>query len=349
MFSKNLKYYRLKKNMSKKDLATACGISPMAITNYENGDRMPEMSIVNKLASVLGIHVVDFITSRNDNLVFEHKEFRKTTQLTKAQQEYVKESVEEYCSRFFDAVDFLGGNPLPRPQEVGYIRLTGNRQEDADSLREELDLPSSGPIGDLIGILENKGFIILLLDIDNPHFSGMNGIVNDYPYIVVNKNMRKERIRTTITHELVHIMFNWKNHNDEKDNEKYATAVAGSFLITDDDLLRELGIRRSRITNDLAIVCREYGVSMFLLVKRAVQAGIMTSTLETEFSIKANMSNYKNTEPNRVETEEKPQLFEQLVYRAINEEGISAQKGAELLQKPYSDIVKYCGQMEVGG
>ena len=39
MFEKNLKYYRLKKNMSMKDLAEACGVTSMAISNYESGKR----------------------------------------------------------------------------------------------------------------------------------------------------------------------------------------------------------------------------------------------------------------------------------------------------------------------
>ncbi|MDO4939986.1 MAG: XRE family transcriptional regulator [Lachnospiraceae bacterium] len=349
MFSKNLKYYRLKQNMSKKDLAAACGITSMAITNYESGIRTPDMQTINKLASVLGVHVVDFIASRNSGLEFEHKEFRKTTQLTKAQQEYIRESVEEYCSRFFDAVDFLGGNQLPIPPKVDCLKISNNRQEDAISLRKWMGLPVSGPVDDLIGILENNGFIIMLLDIENDHFAGMNGMVNEYPYIVVNKNIRQERLRTTVAHELVHLMFNWAGHTDDKLNEKYATAVAGSFLITDGDLQRELGIKRTRLTKDLSMVCREYGVSMYLLVKRAVQAGIMSESLETEFNIKANQAAWRKHEPNRVRIKEYPRLFEQLVYRAINEEGISIQKGVELLQMSYDEVFEHCGQMEVLG
>ena len=58
MFEKNLKYYRLQKNMSMKDLATAVGVTSMAISNYESGKRKPEIEIINKLAEVLGIKVV---------------------------------------------------------------------------------------------------------------------------------------------------------------------------------------------------------------------------------------------------------------------------------------------------
>ncbi len=36
---------------------------------------------------------------------------------------------------------------------------------------------------------------------------------------------------------------------------------------------------------------------------------------------------------------ETPVLFEQLVYRAVNEEDISVQRGAELLKVPFSNIL----------
>ncbi len=37
MFSKNLKYYRLKKGMSMKELAALDGVSSMTISYYESG------------------------------------------------------------------------------------------------------------------------------------------------------------------------------------------------------------------------------------------------------------------------------------------------------------------------
>lgn len=48
MISKNIKYYRLIKSMSKKDLAEAVNVTPMAISNYENGKRKPEIDILKK-------------------------------------------------------------------------------------------------------------------------------------------------------------------------------------------------------------------------------------------------------------------------------------------------------------
>ena len=182
------------------------------------------------------------------------------------------------------------------------------------------------------------------MDIDNDHFFGMNGFVNEYPYIVINKNMSPERKRTTILHELAHLMFKW---TEDEDNETEATAIAGATLISKKDLLRELGVHKSRLTKDMIIVCREYGISMYLLVKRAALTGIISESLAKDFYIKANAANWKKKEPQRVKNVEKPMLFEQLVYRAVNEEGISKQRGAELLKIPISEMDKFCGLMEV--
>lgn len=344
MFEKNLKYYRLKKNMTMKDLAEACGISSMAVSNYESGKRKPDMETINKLAEALGIYVVDFLASRNSNLSFTHCEFRKHSTLTKAQQEYAQESVEEYFTRFFDTVECISGNPLPEPPKPYTIARTGDCDEDASRLRSYLGLQSEGPIDELISVLENKGILVLELEIDNDHFFGMNGFVNEYPYIVVNSNMRPERKRTTILHELAHLMFVW---DEKKDNEKEATAIAGAALISKRDLVRELGIRKTAITKDMILVCQEYGISMYLLVKRANIVGIISDYLAKDFYIKANKANWKKTEPQRVRNIEKPLLFNQLVYRAVNEEGVSLQRGAELLKMPISDIADYCGSVEV--
>lgn len=345
MLGKNIKYYRLKKNMSMKSLAAACGVTPMTISNYENGNRKPDIETINKLAEILGVHVVDFLSVRNAGLTFNHKEFRKHSTLSKTKQDYVQESVEEYFSRFFDAVECLGGNPLPIPPKCYTIERSGNYEEDAQQLRKYLGLQEEGPIDELIGVLENKGIFVLEIDIDDDHFSGMNGFVNEYPYIVINKNISPERKRTTILHELAHLLFIWDSNDNN--NEKEATAISGAALITKSDLFRELGQRRTALTKDLILVCQEYGISMYLLVLRASQVGIISDSLAKEFYIKANKANWRKTEPRRVKNLEQPMLFKQLVFRAINEEGISMQRGAELLQVPITDIEKYCGLMEV--
>ncbi len=341
MFYKNLKYYRLKKNISKKELASLIGVTPMAVTYYESGERKPDMTTIKALAKALGVKAADFLGNRNEKLVFAHGEFRKGSKLAVGQQEYIREDVEEYMGRFYSAVDILGGEVLPEAPLAHGIILSGNPEEDAKKMREYLGVSVSGPVGNLIQLLENRGILVYALDMEDDAFSGMNGMVNERPYIIFNKHMNPERIRSTIAHEMAHFIFIWPDYMEEKEVEKTATAISGAFLFPEADAKRELGIRRTRISKDMTFICREYGISMYLLVKRAALCNIITTYVEKDFYIKAGQAGWKKKEPSWSEVEE-PFLFEQLVFRAVSENEISVQKGAELLKRSYDFVAGHC-------
>lgn len=341
MFCKNLTYYRLKKQMSKKELAERIHVTPMTITNYENGSRKPSMELLKALATELDVKVSDFLAVRNQNLVFSHGEFRKNSTLIKRQQEYVQESVEEYFSRFMTAVEILGGDVLPIPPACHALPLLNDDEQNAIALRQHLGIACDGPVDDLIGKLENKGILIYVFDIANAKFSGRNGFVNERPYIVLNKNMNPERNRSTLVHELAHLMFVWPEEMAESDIEKRATAISGAFLFPESDAVRELGVRRRFVSKDMLNIAKEYGISMMLLVKRSEICGIISAAVAKDFFVNAAMHGWRTSEPTRI-APEVPTLFEQLVYRAVNEEEISLQRGAELLKVPYSRIVEQC-------
>lgn len=338
MFSKNLKFYRLRKQMSKKELADKVNVSSMAITNYEKGDRKPSMEILQALADVLEVRISDFLAIRNENISFVHGEFRKNSALSASKQEYIRECVEEYFSRFMAVVEILGGDVLPVAPACHTIPLSKDAEENAASLRAHLGFALDGPIEDLIGKLENKGILVYECEINNNKFSGMNGLINGRPYIVLNSKMNTERNRSTIVHELAHLMFVWPEDMGDKEIEKMATAISGAFLFPKLDAVRELGIRRTAITRDMVLVAIEYGISMMLLVKRAEISRIISIAVAKDFYIKASQFGWRTAEPSRIERE-KTSLFEQLVYRAVNEEEISVQRGAELLKVPYNTIL----------
>ncbi len=60
-----------------------------------------------------------------------------------------------------------------------------------------------------------------------------------------------------------------------------------------------------------------------------------------DFYIKAGQAGWKKNEPSRIEKEQ-PLLFTQLVFRAVTENELSIQKGAELLRQPYSYVASQC-------
>ena len=87
MFSKNLRYYRLKNFMTQKQLAEKVGLAPSTITHYERGSRTPSMEILKALAEALGIHVSDFLLARKTDLVFSHSPFQKDSSSSTTKEE----------------------------------------------------------------------------------------------------------------------------------------------------------------------------------------------------------------------------------------------------------------------
>ncbi len=337
MFGKNLKYYRLKNNMTMKALADKIGMTNMAISNYESDKRTPDIQVLRKLAEALNIKVMDFMSVRDENLHFIHGEFRKNASLSKNKQELLYESIEEYFNRFFIVVNLLGSTVLPKPPKIHSLSLVEDLEVCAGKLREWLNLSVEGPVNNLITLLENNGVLVYLIDFSDNKFSGINGMVNVRPYIVINKNMNPERQRFTITHELVHMAFSWNDEMEEKDREHITNGIACAFLFPAKDAVRELGIRRAGIQADMQVPAAEFGISMICLAYRAKELEIISENAYRSFMIRSSQCGWRKNEPSRIEQEHST-LFKQLVYRAIEEEEINIQRGAELLNVSFNQI-----------
>ncbi len=338
MIAKNLKYCRLKKGISKSELALRIGVSPMSISHYENNKRTPDLQTVRKLTAALGVKLADLLSNRSDGHNYQYAEFRRNTRLGKAHQEYIRENVEEYFDRFFCVVDALGDHALPSAPLCHTLEATGDAEADAQLLRKHLGFAQNGPLCNLVGAMEDKGILVYIAPIENDQFSGMNGTVDERPFIILNANMSAERQRSTLIHELAHLFFNF-NGMSEKGIERHATAISGAFLFPKEDAIRELGMKRTRITQDMFMAAQEYGISMQMLVKRAQLLHIINDALYKAFMIDVSKEGGRKNEPSRI-PKETTDLFEQLVLRAIGEEEISISKGAELLRISYHDMMQ---------
>lgn len=339
MFGKRLKLFRLRRGLTRKALAELCNVSAMSVSHYEFGERTPTAEHAALLANALGVKLSDLLGGNSD-VSFSHGCFRRNVRLSKSKQECVRAAIEDYFGRFYAVTDCLGSAVLPDIPDFGSLDFTGDAESDAKVLREKLGLSLFGPVGNVVEFLENNGFLLYAVDFDDHDFSGINGLANGRPYIAFNGNMSPERVRSTIVHELVHVMFK-RPESEDNAFESYVMAVSGAFLFPKADVLRELGVKRKAVTSDMYMVCAEYGISMYLLVKRAEQCGVLSNAEAKKFYVSSGRLGWRTAEPSRIE-QEMPQLFEQLTYRAINEDEISLQKGVELLQLPFEQVAENC-------
>lgn len=330
MLGKHIRRYRLKNSFSKKELAEKLGVNVAVISEYEKDTKMLDLKTARLLATVLGIKLSELMNVSAEHKEYEHCEFRKRTALNKSCQEYINLSVEEYFDKIFSLFEILEEYVLREPPLIHCLRVTGEAEIDATQLRDLLGFAQSGAVRNIVDTLENKGILVYAMKYEHNSFSGVNGVVEGRPFIVINASMTAERQRSTLVHELVHIFFE-RPDADFQAWEEYVERVSGAFLFPAPDVIGELGKRRSVLSADMVMIAQEYGISMQMLMKRAHQLRIISEQMYTAFNISLNKSGNRRREGGRIPVEE-PKLYEQLVLRAYGEERITLSRAAELLE-----------------
>lgn len=337
MIGKNIRYYRLMNHMSQETLAQQIEVSKMAVSNYEMGKRNPDIATLRKIADALHVSLSKLTGNYEAGLTIEHGAFRKHSRITKTMQELILSYVDRYLARLFNVVSFLGNAVLAPVSQIERVPAT-DCESAGQYLRRILELSASGPIGNITDILENKGYIICPIAIEERHFSGNSGTVNGHPYIAVNTTMPAERQRSTLIHELAHLVFSF---SDGQNEERIVDGIAGAFLLPENDIKRELGPKRKNIRSDLRYVQHEYNISMASVVMRAYQTGIINQFTYENTQKWMSSQGLRRDEQSGIQPEES-HLLEQLTVRAVAEEEITVSKAAELLERPFIEVRKLC-------
>lgn len=337
MIGKNIKYYRLLRNMSLQDLADHVGLNKMAISNYENGKREPRIEICEKIANALNVNLSMLVSNYGKNLAISRGSFRKNSHLTKEKTALVYEQEDRYLGKLFDVISFLGDPSLPPPPQIKRISVS-NTENAGLHLRIVLDLPTHGPVGNITDSLENKGYLICPIDALKEGFSGHSGYVNGRPYIAVNVNMSNERQRFTLIHELAHLHFLF---SEDQNEERMVDEITGAFLLPKEDIIRELGPKRRDIRGDLRIIQQEYNISMVAIVMRARQTDIISQETYTITMKWMSANGYRKDEQSGIPPEE-THLLDQLTLRAVAEDQIGISKAAEILGKSLIETRQLC-------
>ena len=337
MIGKNIKYYRLSRNMSLQDLADRVGLNKMAISNYENEKREPKMEICQKIADILNVSLSKLISNYGNELAVERGPFRKKAHLSKEKTQLVYGQEDRYLGRLFDVVSILGDASLPTPPETPRISVT-DAEEAGRHLRDILGLSPQGPVSNITDILENNGYIVCPINIISEGFSGHSGRVNGRPYIAVNTHMNGERQRFTLIHELAHLVFHF---TEDQDEERLVNEIAGAFLLPESDIKRELGPKRRDIRGDLPFIQQEYGIASSAIVMRARQTGIITQETYTLTIKWMSKNGLLKGEKDGIIPEE-TNLLKLLTLRAVDEEQISISKAAEILEIPLIETRRLC-------
>lgn len=338
-FGKRLTSARKMAGMSMAALSEKAGavVSKQAISKYEKGLINPSSEVLIALAIALDVKVDYFF--RPTQAAIAEFEFRKRSRLTKKAEDQIKYKTIDFIQKYLEVEEILNlkinfENPVSRPK----VKTQKDIEVAAQEIREKWDL-GQGPVPHLIELLEDKGVKVFEVS-DFEYFDGLSCFASDIqiPVLAVYRDGDLVRKRFTVSHELGHLLLDF-SEAEGQDHEKLCHSFAGSLLLPEDVMLKELGRQRSNITLwELKKLKGIFGISIQAIMVRAMNLQIISAATYKSFFIKAKKNGWHKEEPGQYVGREKANRFKQLVLHGAAENAITFSKAAELLNISLSEF-----------
>ena len=331
MFAKNLKHYRLMRNLSMSELAERTHLSANAIKKYEHGQMMPSSTTLQSLSKALGVKSMQLLQTWSSDVRIQPGPYRGRETRTQRSVEAVASSIEFELGKYCTVLSLLPARRLPVPKGLLRIQVADVEQIEraAADIRKHLSIPAIGPMPDMVMILENLGYLVIDVPNAPSWFDAQYGHVNDRPYIALAADRPPDRQRHTLAHEIGHACLT----TVDVDDEDAAGRFGGALLLPKEDMHRELGHRRPHgiAMEELRFLQREYRVSMKSIIKRARQLDILSQPAEVALYKRLGGLGLTRDEEADI-PKEIPSVYRQLVVQLTIDEEISITRGAELLR-----------------
>lgn len=341
MIGERIKQARKAAGLSLRALADRAGVTAMAISKYEGGKSTPSSRVLLDLSKALGVRTEYFF--RPVKIELQEMKHRKHSRLPKKALDQIEGDVKEQLERFMELEQLLPNGPVQAfklPENLPAPITTLDEVEGvARELRTSWGL-GVDPIPVLTDMLEERGIKVFQSQAINDRFDGMAATVDGIPVVVVGRGWPGDRQRFTLAHELGHLVLQGRLAPDVEE-EAAANRFAGAFLAPADEVRKELGETRVWLEpRELEVLKKTYGLSMQGWMHRAKDLGILPDTHYVEMRKFFSSRGWNKTEPGEQYPPERPQLFDQLVYRALGQDLISESKAAELLRMPLTEFQK---------
>lgn len=341
MIGGRIKQARRAAGLSLRALAERAGVTAMAISKYETGKSTPSSRVLLSLSKALGVRTEYFF--RPVKVELQEVKHRKHSRLPKKALQQIEGDVKEQLERFVELEQLLPNGPLQAFKLPGNLVASVRGPDDieilAQQLRESWNL-GVDPIPVLTDMLEERGIKVFQSQAITERFDGMAATVDGIPVIVIGRGWPGDRQRFTLVHELGHLVLKGRLPPD-LDEEAAANRFAGAFLAPANEVRKELGEKRTWLEpRELEVLKKTYGLSMQGWMRRAKDLGILPDTHYVAMRKFFSARGWNKTEPGDRYPPERPQLFEQLVYRALAQDLVSEAKAAELLRMPLLEFQK---------
>ena len=293
-------FARVRRRLTKAQLAKELGVTSRSIQNYETGTSAPDGETMANMAKLLNFPQQFFFIEETMPTIAEHAaSFRSLSKMTEAMKNCALSAgaiafkINEWTEERFN----LPRSDLPHLTDL-------SPEEAAGTLRHMWGL-GSAPIPNMIHLLESKGIRVFSLAEEAREVDAFCTWYEGKPFVFLNTMKSAERSRFDAAHELGHLvrdvysMQHGEIHGPEI--ERQADAFAAAFLMP----------KESVIANKPPVFTLKYlmklkcywGVSLAALAYRYNALGQITEWGYRNLCIEIAKNGYRTNEPDPMERE----------------------------------------------
>lgn len=320
------------RGMTQAELASRIGVMQGTLSKYETGFHQPPLDFVADVSDALNYPMAFFYEmGRPYGLPPFHYRRRKKLSAKALARIVAEMNIRRmHLEKLLISFDWKTNAFIPEIDENEY-RGRSNAAFTIDgaarSVREMWMLPS-GPVPNMVELLESNGGIVIPCDFGTDLIDAMSQRIEGLPVLFfVNLNSPSDRLRHTLAHELGHMVLHTITVKSDEEMEDEADAFAGAFLLPADEIrpqLRRFDLRQ------LANLKLYWKVSMAALAVRADRLKLITPYQSKMFWIEMGQLGYRKREPNEP-PKEHPSLLRQMIGFHMKKLGYSLTEMAKLL------------------
>ena len=344
--------------MSMEELAEHIGVTRQSVSKYERGITNPSFEILQLISRTLDFQESFFYkTEDSDSAASSALFFRSNSTITKKVKvacKYQVKRADEIKKQLEQYVDFI---PVElRTIDGNYEDLEeGDLEELALSIRKEWELDDE-PIDDLIGILENRGILVVQMS-SNEHcpFKGIDAFSewkDGTPYILYHPTQKSAvRTRFSILHELGHLIMH-SSITDEEATKKsvvdfadnQADRFAAAFLLPATSFPKDIHSSSLLAFNT---VKKKWGTAFSTIIRRCETLNLLSDNQISYLKKQMTVNKYWRKEPlDDVLTVAEPEVIRDAIYMLIERRIIKKSSFLRESGLSASDVEHICGLPE---
>lgn len=321
--------------LTQTDLASEIGVTRQSVSAYEQGAKSPDSQTLLSLAKALDQPLQYFTGAMPEPIgPFSVKTFRAfgaSTRRRNDQCEVLSEWVSSIVSLYQKFINFPKFDPPSITPDLPNGRYSfDNIEEIADSLRKQWGL-GSGPIGNMIKLVEAKGVIVSHLPISEERINAFSFWSGEQPFIfMASDSTTAVRTRFDIAHELGHLILHQGISEEELEDKKTlkqieaeANRFGSAFLMPAKSYINEVHTTR---LDSFTPLKKRWLTSIASQVYRCSDLGIFSSEQVLNLRKQISARKWRTHEPLDSELKnEKPELLKKAATMLIENKIISKQ------------------------